>query len=93
MRSGITIRIVGSIPVDLSGVPETLLGNLGRRAAAARIGALRDPVAVEIADRLDYDFADSSRGVRLHAVRVATFDASVRRFLGLHPAGTVVALG
>ena len=93
MRSGITIRIVGSIPVDLSGVPETLLGNLGRRAAGARIGALRDPVAVEIVDRLDYDFVDSSRGVRLHTVRVATFDAAVRRFLGLHPAGTVVALG
>lgn len=84
---------MGSIPVDLSGVPETLLGNLGRRAAAARIGALRDPVAVEIVDRLDYDFVDSSRGVRLHTVRVATFDAAVRRFLGLHPAGTVVALG
>jgi O-methyltransferase involved in polyketide biosynthesis len=29
----------------------------------------------------------------LHAVRVATFDAAVRRFLGLHPAGTAVALG
>jgi hypothetical protein len=38
-------------------------------------------VAVEIVDRLDYDFADSSRGVRLHTVRVATFDAAVRRFL------------
>ena len=85
--------LVGSIPVDLSGVPETLLGNLGHRAAAARTGALTDPVAVEIVDRLDYDFADSSRGVRLHTVRVATFDAAVRRFLGLHPAGTVVALG
>ena len=93
MRSGITISIVGSIPVELSGVPETLLGNLGRRAFAARIGALRDPVAVEVVDRLDYDFADSTRGVRLHTVRVTTFDAAVRRFLGLHPAGTVVALG
>ena len=84
---------MGSIRVDLSEIPETLLGNLGRRAAAARSGALRDPVAVEIVDRLDYDFADSSGGVRLHTVRVATFDAAVRRFLGLHPAGTVVALG
>jgi O-methyltransferase involved in polyketide biosynthesis len=84
---------VDLIPVNLSEVPETLLGNLGRRAGAARIGVLRDPVAIEIVDRLDYDFADSTRGVRLHAVRVATFDAAVRRFLGLHPAGTVVALG
>ena len=72
---------------------ETLLGNLGRRAAAARLGALNDPVAVEVVDRLDYDFADVARGARLHAVRVATFDEAVRRFLRTHPAGTVVALG
>ena len=83
------------IPVDLSGVPETLLWNLGRRAAAART-ALRcsmDPLAVEVAGRLQYDFADASRGARWHAVRVATFDDAVRRFLSQHPAGTVVALG
>jgi O-methyltransferase involved in polyketide biosynthesis len=74
-------------------VSETLLGNLGRRAAAARLGALKDPVAVEVVDRLDYDFTDVARGARLHAVRVATFDEAVRRFLRTHPAGTVVALG
>jgi O-methyltransferase involved in polyketide biosynthesis len=84
---------VEPIPIDLSGVPQTLLGNLGRRAAAARIGALNDPLAIQVVDRLDYDFADFARGARLHAVRVATFDGAVRRFLGLHPAGTVVALG
>jgi O-methyltransferase involved in polyketide biosynthesis len=81
------------IPVDLSGVPETLLGNLGRRAAAARAGVLEDPMAIEVADRLAHDFADSGRGMRLHAVRVATFDAAVQRFLASHPSGTVVALG
>jgi O-methyltransferase involved in polyketide biosynthesis len=84
---------VEPIPVDLSGVPETLLGNLGRRAAAARAGVLQDPVAVEVVDRLDYDFAEFVRGARLHAVRVATFDRAVRRFLRSHPAGTVVGLG
>jgi O-methyltransferase involved in polyketide biosynthesis len=84
---------VGLVPVDLSGVPETLLGNLGRRAAAARIGALKDPVAIEVVDRLDYDFAGFARGARLHAVRVGTFDEAVRRFLGSYPRGTVVALG
>jgi O-methyltransferase involved in polyketide biosynthesis len=83
------------IPVDLSGVPETLLWNLGRRAAAARTGAsvLDDPLAIEVAGRLQYDFTDASRGARWHAVRVATFDAAVCRFLDQHPAGTVVALG
>jgi O-methyltransferase involved in polyketide biosynthesis len=91
--SAVTIVSVEPIPVELSGVPETLLGNLGRRAAAARIGVLKDPVAIEVVGRLDYDFADFARGARLHAVRVATFDEAVRRFLSTHPAGTVVALG
>ena len=83
------------VPVDLSGVPATLLWNLGRRAAAARAGAsrLEDPLAIELAGRLQYDFTDASQGARWHAVRVATFDAAVRRFLGQHPDGTVVALG
>jgi O-methyltransferase involved in polyketide biosynthesis len=83
------------IPVDLSGVPKTLLWNLGRRAAAARTAGslLDDPLAIEVTNRLQYDFADASRGARWHAVRVATFDEAVRRFLSEHPAGTVVALG
>ena len=53
-----------SIPVDLSGVPETLLWNLGRRAAAASAGSplLDDPLAIEVAGRLRYDFTDASRG-------------------------------
>ncbi len=83
------------IAAALSGVPETLLWNLGRRAAAARTGAglLDDPLAIEVADRLGYDVAAASRGASWHAVRVATFDEAVRRFLARHPAGTVVALG
>lgn len=96
-RISATISIAGvePIPVDLSGVPETLLWNLGRRAAAARAGAslLKDPLAIEAAGRLQYDFTGASRGARWHAVRVATFDAAVRRFLNQHPAGTVTALG
>jgi len=86
---------VEPIPVDLSGVPETLLWNLGRRAAAARTDAslLDDPLAIEVAGRLRYDFADATGGARWHAVRVATFDDAVRRFLSPHPDGTVVALG
>jgi hypothetical protein len=90
VRCGITLVIVEPIPVGLSGVAETLLGNLGRRAAAARMGALNDPVAIEVVDRLEYD---SARGARLHSVRVSTFDETIRRFLGSYPAGTVVALG
>lgn len=89
-----SIASVERIPVDLSGVPETLLWNLGRRAAAAREHfVLDDPRAIELVDRLDHDFSGASRGAHWHALRVATFDAAVRRFLTRHPAGTVVALG
>ena len=81
------------IPVDLHGVPETLLWNLGRRAEAARTGSLEDPLAIEVAGRLQHAFTGASQGARWHAARVATFDNAVRRFLHEHPAGTVVALG
>ncbi len=82
------------VPVDLSGVSATLLSNLGRRAAAAQAKRplLEDPVAVEAARLLDYDFAET-RGASLHALRVGTFDRAVRRFVRRHPNGTVVALG
>ena len=84
------------VPVELSGVSATLLSNLARRAAAAgaKRPLLHDPLAVEAVERLDYDFADvSSRGASWHALRVATFDGAVRRFLKRNPAGVVVALG
>lgn len=84
------------VPVDLSGVSATLLANLARRAAAAHAkrSLLDDPLAVEAVERLDYDFTNvSTRGASWHAVRVATFDSAVRRFLKGNPDGTVVALG
>ena len=65
----------------------------GPRPRVTRRPLLKDPRAVEIVDRLDYDFGDASRGAGWHAVRVATFDAAIRRFLARHPSGTVVALG
>jgi O-methyltransferase involved in polyketide biosynthesis len=54
---------------------------------------LKDPLAVEAVERLDYDFPQTPSGVSSHALRVATFDDAVRRFLRRHPTGTVVALG
>jgi O-methyltransferase involved in polyketide biosynthesis len=73
-----------------------LLSNLGRRAAAARAKRplLDDPLAVEAVERLDYDFTEASRrGASWHALRVATFDGAIRRYLTRNPDGTVVALG
>jgi O-methyltransferase involved in polyketide biosynthesis len=85
---------------ELDGVAETALWTLWFRALAARgpDAALDDPVAVELVERIDYPFADRfgqlfPAHARIQAMRVRTFDAAVRRFLAVHPDGTVVALG
>jgi O-methyltransferase involved in polyketide biosynthesis len=88
------------VAVQLSGVPETALWTLYHRAVAAqhRYCGLDDPLAVELADRLDYPF-DRFRwpflttAARLHAARVRTFDQAVQRLLRDAPDATVVALG
>lgn len=88
------------VPVELTGVPETLLWNLHHRAVAARgpKPLLDDPGAVELVGRLDYRFdtldgGGTKGGAEWHAMRVRAFDAEVRRFLAARPGGTVVALG
>ena len=88
------------IPLRLKGVPETALWTLYERAGEARRpdGVIDDPRAVEVVDRIDYPFeerfgrADGERA-QWQALRAATFDREVRRFLAGHPDGTVVALG
>lgn len=90
----------GRVRVDLEGVPETLLWTLWFRAAEARRpdAVLRDPVAVELVERIDYPFAarfGPASGVvaQWQALRSFTFDEAIRRFCAEHPGGTVVALG
>jgi O-methyltransferase involved in polyketide biosynthesis len=84
--------------VQLTDVPETALWNLYHRAEAARSGRLDDPRALELVSRLDYPFEQFNspyRGLaaRMHAQRVRTIDAAVRRLLDVTPDATVVALG
>jgi|ERR1035438_4292509 O-methyltransferase involved in polyketide biosynthesis len=85
------------IRADLSGVPETLLGNLNFRAVAARgpHPVLDDPKAIELVERIDYPFEHfiGDRTGQRHALRVRTFDEEIRLFLAEYPRGTVVALG
>lgn len=91
------------IRVDLTGVPETLLWTLSFRAQeAARPDALlRDPLAVDLVRRLDYPFAErlgsGENRAQWQALRSATFDRVVRRFLADAAARgsvpVVVALG
>jgi O-methyltransferase involved in polyketide biosynthesis len=88
------------VAVRLGGVPETLLWTLYHRAVEARRpdAVLRDPLAVELLDRIDYPFERNFGGGHFgqaqgQALRVRTFDREVQKFLAGHPDGLVVALG
>jgi O-methyltransferase involved in polyketide biosynthesis len=89
------------VTVELGGVPETLLWTLYHRSIEARRpdAILKDPRAVSLVEEIDYPFAErfgpGDRGPlsQWQALRVRTFDREIRRFLGVYPGGTVVALG
>lgn len=87
------------IHADLSGVPETLLWTLHFRAqeAARPDAVLRDPLAVEIARRIDYPFrqkvGSGPRRAQWQGLRARTFDREIEAFLRARPGATVVALG
>ena len=88
------------LKVTLEGVPETLLWTLYHRALEARRpdAVLSDPKAVELVDAIDYPFEErfgtGNQGqAQWQALRARRFDQEVRRFLAVHPDGTVVALG
>jgi len=85
--------------VQLDRVPETLLWTLYYRAVEARRAdtVLRDPLAVELVDRIEFPFEErfgAGRGLsQWQALRARCFDDTIRRFLSTHADGTVVALG
>jgi O-methyltransferase involved in polyketide biosynthesis len=85
------------IHVELGPVQETLMiPLLGRAQETEKAnGLIQDPKAVEIVERLDYDFSKwkSSRGVALTCLRTRILDEYVEDFLRRHPGGTVVELG
>ncbi|ORA48447.1 methyltransferase [Mycolicibacterium celeriflavum] len=79
----------------LTGVSETALMTLRVRATEARRpdGRIEDPMAIQLADSIDFDFAKFGLSRRQDmAVRALAFDREARRYLGAHPRATVVAL-
>ena len=80
--------------VTLSGVSETALLTLHARAREARRadGVIDDPMAVTLADSIDFDFAKFGPTRQDIALRALAFDDQTGRFLRQHPSGTVVAL-
>jgi O-methyltransferase involved in polyketide biosynthesis len=88
------------IAVDLGSVQTTLLLPLWGRAMETRKTKPRliDRKAVEIIDRIDYDFSEIASGT--HNVtqlewiaRSVHIDRTIREFLAAHPAATIINVG
>jgi O-methyltransferase involved in polyketide biosynthesis len=81
---------------NLSGVPETMLWPLYGRAGEARRPDARliDPLAVKIADAINYDYARNfGKPTSRHVFRALAIDRLLRAWLRQHPGGQVVGLG
>src|SRR3954462_7878836 len=79
----------------LTGVSETALMTLVVRATEARRpdSIIDDPMAIQLVDSIDFDFAKFGFTRRQDmGLRAAAFDAATRRYLRDHPKATVVAL-
>jgi len=86
----------GSVPVSLTGVPETMLWTLHNRASEARRcdTFLVDPDCVRIYESIAYDFERSfGKPDKSHPMRSLIYDNAVRPWMAAHPGGTVVELG
>lgn len=80
----------------LSGVPETMLWGLYNRSVEARRAQplLDDPMAVQIAERIAYDYAYSfGKPEAGQVMRAVTIDGLLKTWIAAHPDGQVVALG
>ncbi|MDT7796152.1 MAG: hypothetical protein QOD59_5593, partial [Mycobacterium sp.] len=92
MSSTPTAKADGTV---LTGVSETALLTLQVRASEARRpdSIIDDPMAILLADSIDYDFAKFGFARRQDmAVRALGYDRQARRYLLDHPKATVVAL-
>jgi len=80
--------------VALSGVSETALLTLNARAGEARRQdrVINDPMALALADSIDFDFAKFGPTGQGMALRARAFDMQARCYLAQHPSATVVAL-
>ncbi|KAH8898005.1 S-adenosyl-L-methionine-dependent methyltransferase [Thozetella sp. PMI_491] len=95
--SGDPNEIIMKVPVNLTGVTETLFIPLAARAAdaATQKPILGDPYAMDVLKRLSYDFEkipmpiSQSAGV---AIRTRQYDKWTAAFLSAHPRATVLHL-
>jgi O-methyltransferase involved in polyketide biosynthesis len=85
---------VAKLTPTLSGVSETALLTLHARAGEARRAdaIIDDPMAITLADSIDFDFEKFGRAHQGMALRALAFDTYTHRYLQHHPSATVVAL-
>ena len=80
--------------ITLSGVPETMLQTVFARAKETKTrGAITDSKAVEIIDRLDYDFSAADQDKAMHSgviARTIVLDRLVKAYLAGHGGAVVV---
>ena len=87
------------VRIDLCGVPETLLIPLWARAKLSREynSVLYDTKAIEIVERIDYDFSKIDKNPfetnLFIAARAKQFDDKVRTYIKKYPRATVINLG
>jgi O-methyltransferase involved in polyketide biosynthesis len=97
-RIGHVTSTIGTMTVidgnTLEGVSATTLWTLHNRATEAgrRGGVLKDPLAVELYNAIDYDYLKFGEPNQSHALRALAFDTVAADYLLERPKASVVAL-
>ena len=80
--------------INLSGVPETMLQTVYARAKETKTrGAIHDDKAVELVDKLHYDFSLADKDAAMSSgviARTIVLDHLVQQYLTAHPGAVVV---
>ena len=78
----------------LSGVPETMLQTVYARAKETKTrGAIKDTKAVEIIDKINYDFSLADKDSAMHSgvvARTIVLDELTKKYLNKYKGATVV---
>ena len=96
MRAGL-LRLPAMEKIDgnsLDGVSATSLWALNNRAVEARRpdAVISDPMAVELVEKIDYDYLKFGKPNQAFALRALLYDRVAIAYLLKHPAASVVAL-
>lgn len=97
MTESDALRPSASSPIrgdNLEGVSATTLWTLHNRGTEAKRpdGLIKDPLAAELFDAIEYDYSKFGRPSQSHALRALSFDTQARVYLATHPRTAIAAL-